>query len=111
MNSTIWFWYTMLTAMFPPSSSGHISVGPKTMPKLCVDIRFLLENVSTLSRHAGEMWLEEEMTSGPADLPEQVAEEHLHRLLVGLRQLLDQLLHCLQFAFGIFDLCSKTRAA
>lgn len=40
-------------------------------------------------------------------VPEQVAEEHLHGVLVGLRQLLDQFLHCLNFVFGFFDLCSE----
>lgn len=48
INSTIWFWYTMLTAIFPASSSGHISVGPNTMPMPWVDIRFFLENSRTL---------------------------------------------------------------
>lgn len=48
INSTIWFWYTMLTAIFPASSSGHISVGPNTMPMPWVDIRFFLENARTL---------------------------------------------------------------
>lgn len=48
MNSTIWFWYTMLTAIFPASSSGHISVGPNTIPIPWVDIRFFLEKARTL---------------------------------------------------------------
>lgn len=50
MNSTIWFWYTMLTAMFPASSSGHISVGPNTIPMPWVDIRFFLEKARTLQK-------------------------------------------------------------
>lgn len=48
MNSTIWFWYTMLTAMFPASNSGHISVGPNTMPMPWVDIRFFFVKSKTL---------------------------------------------------------------
>lgn len=34
MSSTIWFWYTMWTAMFPVSVSGRNSVGPNTMATL-----------------------------------------------------------------------------
>lgn len=40
-----------------------------------------------------------------AGVPEQVAEEHLHGVLVGFGQFLDQFLHGLNFEFGFFDLC------
>lgn len=39
ISSTIWFWYTMWTAMLPVSVSGRSSVGPKTMATLWVVIR------------------------------------------------------------------------
>lgn len=39
MSSTIWFWYTMWTAMLPVSVSGRSSVGPNTMATLCVVMR------------------------------------------------------------------------
>lgn len=39
MSSTIWFWYTMWTAMLPVSVSGRSSVGPNTMATLWVVIR------------------------------------------------------------------------
>lgn len=42
-------------------------------------------------------------------VPEQVAEEHLHGVLVGFGQLLDQFLHFLNFVFGVFDFCSEKR--
>lgn len=44
-----------------------------------------------------------------AGVPEQVAEEHLHGVLVGFGQFLDQFLHCLNFEFGFFDLCSENQ--
>ncbi|KAF3836165.1 hypothetical protein F7725_028723, partial [Dissostichus mawsoni] len=39
MSSTIWFWYTMWTAMLPVSVSGRSSVGPNTMATLWVVMR------------------------------------------------------------------------
>jgi hypothetical protein len=45
----------MLTAMFPQSSSGHMSVGPNTMLMPCVDIRFLREHVRILQGDNGSI--------------------------------------------------------
>lgn len=36
-------------------------------------------------------------------VPVQVTEQKLHCILVGFGQLLDQLLHCVNFVFGFFD--------
>lgn len=40
-------------------------------------------------------------------VPVQVAEEHLHGVLVWFGQLMDQFLHSVNFMFGFFDFCSK----
>lgn len=59
MNSTIWFWYSMLRAMFPASSSGHIRVGPKTMLMPWLDMRFCRDLVKTLQRETGKCYVKE----------------------------------------------------
>lgn len=48
MDSTIWFWYTILTSMFPDSNSGHMRVGPNTMLMPWVDIKFFFDFVKSL---------------------------------------------------------------
>ena len=50
MSSTIWFWYTMCTAMFNVSVSGRRRVGPKTMATLWVVMRFSSPWSITLER-------------------------------------------------------------
>lgn len=61
MNSAIWFWYTMCTATFPDSFSALRRVGPNTIPKLCVDMRFweaLATILGTRKRNKEKMPLE-----------------------------------------------------
>lgn len=50
MSSAIWFWYTICIAMFPVSSSALRRVGPNTIPRLWVDMRFLEALATILER-------------------------------------------------------------
>lgn len=47
------------------------------------------------------------MTQVCAGVPEQVAEQNLHGVLVGTGQLLDQLLHRLHLLLVVPNFCSK----
>lgn len=60
MNSTTWFWNTMVMDMLVSSVSGRSSVGPNTMATLCTDMRFCSPRSTTLQR-VGVRW-----TQGPA---------------------------------------------
>lgn len=65
ISSTIWFWYSMWTAMFPVSFSGLRSVGPNTIPKLCVDIRFT-DSLAAILLTKGKNWLKTSGVKGVA---------------------------------------------
>lgn len=65
ISSTIWFWYSMWTAMFPVSFSGLRSVGPNTIPKLCVDIRFT-DSLAAILLTKGNNWLKNRDVKGVA---------------------------------------------
>lgn len=65
ISSTIWFWYSMWTAMFPVSFSGLRSVGPNTIPKLCVDIRFT-DSLAAILLTKGKNWLKKRDVKGIA---------------------------------------------
>lgn len=82
ISSTIWFWYSMWTAMFPVSFSGLRSVGPNTIPKLCVDIRFT-DSLAAILLTKEKNWLKKRDVKGVAVAFEVHRGAFLLNLLTG----------------------------
>lgn len=55
MNSTTWFWSTIVMGMLA-SVSGRSSVGPNTMAMLCTDMRFCSPCSTTLRGKDNQAW-------------------------------------------------------
>lgn len=116
--STTSLWYRMsLSAVMASRSGALISVGPNTMPRFSLDIRFSFSFWVTLGKakpqnkgvKATEALLSEDLVKRRWRRPLEVSHEVAQRLQVGWRQQLQGLVQGLQPLLRVTDLCTRVR--